>query len=123
MGRMIAAMLTCAMLTTLTVVDAQDTKGQKAKTQADIMRERSQACAGLRDEALQECLDNYVGPSRDATTGEDAHGSSDDKKAHAGENRNSEDAEREGSANGDMTKSKKRAPVGPIRGGSEDTKQ
>jgi len=118
MGRMIAAMLTCALLTTLTVVDAQDTKGQKAKTQADIMRERAQACAGLRDEALQECLENYVGPSRDATTAEDAQ-----EKAHDGETRNAEDVERDGSAHGDMTKSKKRAPVGLVRGGTEDAKR
>ena len=123
MGRMIAAMLTCALLTTLTVVDAQDTKSQRAKTQADIMRERAHACAGLRDEALQECLENYVGPSTDATTGEDAHGAADDKKAHDGEIRNAEDVEHDRSAHGDMTESKKRAPVGPIRGGPEDAKQ
>jgi hypothetical protein len=46
MGRMIAAMLTCAMLTTLTVVDAQDTKGQKAKTQADMSKSKKRAPVG-----------------------------------------------------------------------------
>ena len=71
MYRMIAAMLTCALLTTLTVVDAQDNHSDnKAKTQGDIMREREQACEGLKDAALQECMQNYVGPERDRMTGE-----------------------------------------------------
>ena len=37
MYRMIAAMLTCALLSSLTVVDAQDTH-DNAKTPGDIMR-------------------------------------------------------------------------------------
>lgn len=69
MYRMIAAMVVCASMTTLSV-EAQDTGKDKAKTQSDIMRERAKACEGYRDQALQQCLDNYVGPRRDDTTGE-----------------------------------------------------
>jgi hypothetical protein len=77
---------------------------------------------GLRA-AVCDLQRTRIGPSRDATTGEDAHSAVDDKKANAGENRNSEDADRDGSANSDMTKSKKRVPIGPTRGGPEDAKQ
>jgi hypothetical protein len=70
MYRMIAAMVVCASMTTLDVAQAQDAGKDKAKTQADIMRERAKACEGYHDQALQECLDNYVGPRRDDTTGE-----------------------------------------------------
>jgi hypothetical protein len=81
MYKMIAAMSTCALLTTLTVVDAQDNRGEnKAKTQGDLMRESAQACEGLKDDALQECLQNYVGPEG-VTTGETERNSAADRRA------------------------------------------
>lgn len=104
MYKMIAAMLTCALLTTLTVVDAQDSHSDnKAKTQSDIMREREQACQGLKDDALQECLQNYVGPERDRTTGEAERKPPADRRAQdpAG------GVEDDGSSRVDTTKSNK----------------
>jgi hypothetical protein len=43
--------------------------GTKARTQQDIMREREQACRGLKGEARAECLANYVGPASDKPSG------------------------------------------------------
>jgi hypothetical protein len=39
------------------------------RTQQDIMREREQACRGLKGEARTECLANYVGPVHDKPSG------------------------------------------------------
>jgi hypothetical protein len=36
--------------------------GNQPRSQHDIIRERANACKGLKGEALAECLDNYVGP-------------------------------------------------------------
>jgi hypothetical protein len=121
MLKMTVAMLACTLLTTLSVVDAQDGKERKAKTQGDINRERAKACEGLREDALRECLDNYVGPSRDATTSqEQADGSS----SKSDQNKNGDDAaqggEHDGSSPVDMSTAKKRAPIGPIRSGPEN---
>ena len=125
--KMIAAMLVCASLSTLTVVDAQDKPSEhKGKTQSDIGRERMQACEGLRDQAMQECLDNYVGPSRDANTSEAEHTGADGKVNGAGDKKKKdvgEDAAQSGAANVDMTKSNKRGPVGPMRDRPQDPKQ
>ena len=41
----------------------------KPKTQQDILREREQACRGLKGEARTECLANYVGPTREKSSG------------------------------------------------------
>ena len=41
----------------------------KPKTQQDIIREREQACRGLKGEARSECLANYVGPSHERSGG------------------------------------------------------
>jgi hypothetical protein len=120
MYKMIAAMLTCALMTTLTVVNAQEPSGEKAKTQADIMRERAKACEGLKDTALQECLDNYVGPSRDATTGQAEQKTAPDTKA---KNPAAAGAEHDGSSPVDMKDADKRAPVGPIKSAPGDEKK
>src|SRR5689334_25283986 len=70
MNKMIVLMSACAVLTTVSVVDAQDTpRDDKAKTQGDIMNERAHACEGLKGPALQQCMENYVGPSKDANSG------------------------------------------------------
>ena len=127
MYRVIAAMLTCALLTTLTVVDAQDKPSEhKGKTQGDISRERSQACEGLRDQAMQECLDSYVVPSRDLTSETD-HDTTDSKKANAVDDKKAQDAAGStaegGTGNVDMTKSNKRGPVGPMRDKPDDLKK
>src|SRR4249920_2358133 len=119
MYKMIAAMLACALLTTLTVVGAQDKPSEhKGKTQGDISRERSQACEGLKDQAMQECLDSYVGPSRDLTSETD-HDATDSKKGNAVADKKAQDAAGStaegGTGNVDMTKSNKRGPVGPMR--------
>ena len=119
MYRMIAAMLTCALMASLTVVDAQDTKSDsKAKTQDDIIRERARACEGLKDRAMRECLDDYVGPKSGAT--------SNAEQQSAG--RNAEEqaegkAEHDGSSSVDMTKADKRGPVGPSKPEAESQKR
>ena len=100
----------------------------KAKTQSDIMRERGQACEGLKDQAMQECLDNYVGPTRDATTSEsEQQAPADGRKANAVDDKKAQDpaggAAENGGAKVDMTKSNKRGPVGPMRDGPGDQKQ
>jgi hypothetical protein len=119
MYRMIAAMLTCAVLTSLSVVDAQDTRsGDNLKTRADIMRERDQACHGLKDAALRECLDNYVGPARDATSEAEQKTPAKDVKDQA-----EGKAEHDGSSEVDMTKASKRGPVGPSKPESENQKK
>jgi hypothetical protein len=123
MGKMIVAITACAFLTTLTVVDAQDTSGDKAKTQGDIERERAQACEGLKGTALEECMDNYVGPKRDITTGDSERAApSEEQKKRDAEQKGRDaaaGAEHDGSSNVDTQRSYKRAPVGPIRSGPE----
>jgi hypothetical protein len=131
MYKWIAAMLACASLTTLSVVGAQNTPPEgKAKTQGDIMNERAKACEGLRDGALQECMDNYVGPSRDLSTSEadqkttpnsdhKAASDSKDKAATDKEQQAHGEKEHDGSSQVDTLRSNKRAPVGPIRSGPE----
>ena len=119
MYKTIAAMLSCALLTSLTVVDAQDTKSDsKAKTQDDIMRERAQACEGLKDAALRECLDNYVGPKRDATSNAEqkSPGRNVEEQAEG-------KADHDGSSSVDMRKADKRGPVGPSKPEAEDQKR
>jgi hypothetical protein len=124
MMKMTAVILSCSLLTTLGVVDAKDTKDSEdhqAKTQGDIMRERAKACEGLHEQALRTCLDNYVGPSRDLNTSDTEAGGNQGKSE---DNKKSEDAaqggEHDGSSQVDMTKAKKRGPVGPMRSGPED---
>ena len=39
------------------------------RTQLDILRERNRACRGLKGEAYNECIANYVGPRRDQPGG------------------------------------------------------
>jgi hypothetical protein len=41
----------------------------KPKSQQDILKEREQACRGLKGEARTECLANYVGPTREKSSG------------------------------------------------------
>ena len=124
MMKITAAILTCALLTTLSPAnakDTQDSEDNKAKTQSDIMRERAKACEGLHEQALRQCLDNYVGPSRDVNTSESEAGVNQGKSE---EKKKSEDAaqggEHDGSSDVDMTTAKKRGPVGPMRSGPED---
>ena len=67
MPRAVAAMLIAASALAPYAVRAQDDNaygggGTKARTQQDIMREKEQACRGLKGEARTECLANYVGP-------------------------------------------------------------
>jgi hypothetical protein len=119
MYRMIAAMLTCALLTSLTVVDAQDTRiNDNVKTRATSCASVAQACHGLKDAALRECLDNYVGPGRDATSDVEQQGPAKDVKEQA-----EGEAEHDGSSQVDMTKAKKRGPVGPSKPESEEQKK
>ena len=124
MMKMTAAIFSCALLTTLSAAnakDTQDSEDNKGKTQSDIMRERAKACEGLHEQALRQCLDNYVGPSRDVDTSESDAGGN---QGNSEEKKKSEDAaqgaEHDGSSDVDMTKAKKRGPVGPTRSGPED---
>ncbi len=132
MHKWIAAMLACAVLTTLSVVGAQNTPPEdKAKTQGDIMNERAKACEGLKDGALQECMENYVGPSRDVSTSEAEHkptpnsdnkAAPDSKDKAANDNKGQQahgEKEHDGTSQVDTLRSNKRAPVGPIRSGPE----
>jgi hypothetical protein len=124
MGKMIVAMTACALLTTLTVVDAQDNSGEKAKTQGDIARERAQACEGLKGQALEECMDNYVGPKRDITTGDTGNAAPEQQKGQETADQKGRDAgagaEHDGSSKVDMQRANKRAPVGPIKSGPDN---
>jgi len=47
------------------VADASAQDEVKSRSQHDIIRERAQACRGLKGEAMTECQANYVGPRRD----------------------------------------------------------
>jgi len=73
MPRVAAAMLITAFALAPYAGRAQDDdvqrSGTKARTQQDIMREREQACRGLKGEARSECLSNYVGPVHDKPSG------------------------------------------------------
>ena len=73
MPRVATAMLIAAFVFPPHAGRAQDDdaqrSGTKARTQQDIMREREQACRGLKDEARSECLANYVGPVHDKPSG------------------------------------------------------
>ncbi len=65
MGRIPAAMLIAAFAFAPCAGRAQDDnayRAPKARSQQDILREREQACRGLKGEARSECLANYVGP-------------------------------------------------------------
>jgi hypothetical protein len=120
MLRMIAAMSAYALLTTLTIADGQDKQGGNAKTDAEIMRERAHACEGLKDAALEQCLQNYVGPARDATSASDARPPAAPKQDRRQE---AEGAEHDASSPADMTKTQKRAPVGPVKSGPDEKQQ
>jgi hypothetical protein len=135
MNKMIVLMSACAVLTTLTVVDAQEVRDDKAKTQGDIMNERAHACEGLKGLALQQCMENYVGPSRDANSGAPESAAAPDQKGREGSEQKSRDAteqkskeqaagaEHDGSTQVDTQRSYKRAPVGPIKSGPGDKQQ
>jgi hypothetical protein len=127
MNKMIVLMSACAVLTTFSVVDAQDTpRDDKAKTQGDIMNERAHACEGLKGPALQQCLDNYVGPARDANSGAPESAAAPEQKNQSSEQKSKEQAdgaEHDGSTQVDTMRSNKRAPVGPIKSGPGEKKQ
>lgn len=64
---MLIAAFACAPYPVLADDDSPYTA--KPKSQQDIIREREQACQGLKGEARSECLANYVGPTRDKPSG------------------------------------------------------
>jgi hypothetical protein len=124
MTKMIALMSACALLTTITVVDAQDTpRDDKAKTQGDIMNERAHACGGLKGLALQECLENYVGPAKDADNSAPESAAAPEHKNEQKSKEQADGAEHDGSTQVDTMRSNKRAPVGPIKSGPGDKNQ
>ena len=64
MSRVFPGLLTAAFCFALPAAHADDLDSDmsnKPRTQQDIMKERSSACSGLKGQALQECLANYVG--------------------------------------------------------------
>jgi len=74
MSRALAAMLMAVFAVAPYTGRAQDESSYSGsnrggRTQQDIIREREQACSGLKGEARSECLANYVGPTRDKPSG------------------------------------------------------
>lgn len=71
MARMSAAMLIAVLASAPypVIADEDSTYMGKPKSQQDILREREQACQGLKGEARNECLANYVGPTREKPAG------------------------------------------------------
>jgi len=127
MNKMIALMSACALLTTISVVDAQNPpRDDKAKTQGDIMNERAHACEGLKGASLQECLQNYVGPRKDADNSAPESAAAPEQKNQSSEQKSKEQAdgaEHDGSTQVDTMRSNKRAPVGPIKSGPGEKTQ
>jgi hypothetical protein len=65
MSRLPIAMLAAALCLACGAARAQEEYGRdsnRPRSQHDIIRERANACKGLKGEALSECLENYVGP-------------------------------------------------------------
>jgi hypothetical protein len=71
MPRVSAAMLIAALMWAPhpVVADEDSAYMPKPKSQQDIIREREKACQGLKGEARNECLANYVGPPREKSGG------------------------------------------------------
>ncbi len=72
MPRVATAVLIAAFAVAPHAGRAQDDnayRAPKARSQQDIMREREQACRGLKGEARTECMANYVGPVHDSPSG------------------------------------------------------
>ena len=72
MSRVVAAMLMAAFAFAPYAAYGQDEsarRGDTPRSQQDIIREREQACRGLKGEARTECLANYVGPIHDKPSG------------------------------------------------------
>jgi hypothetical protein len=72
MPRLFAATLMVALSLAPHIARAQDEnldRPNPPRTQQDIGRERTNACRGLKGQALTECLANYVGSERRAGAG------------------------------------------------------
>jgi len=67
MSRRIAILLLGALTVLPCAARAEDDgyTDKPPRTQQDILRERNRACQGLKGEAYNECIANYVGPKRD----------------------------------------------------------
>ncbi|HYL19374.1 MAG TPA: hypothetical protein VEV20_11885 [Burkholderiales bacterium] len=67
MSRPIAILLLGALTVLPYAARGQDNDytDKPPRTQQDIVRERNRACRGLKGEAYNECIANYVGPKRD----------------------------------------------------------
>jgi hypothetical protein len=67
--RLLASVAAAGLAFAMATVNAQDAEQEKfnqPRTQGEIMKERADACRGLKGAALKECLANYVGPKHDA---------------------------------------------------------
>ena len=72
MPRLFAAMVMVALALALQAARAEDEntyRDNPPRTQQDISRERTNACRGLKGQALTECLSNYVGRESRAGAG------------------------------------------------------
>ena len=72
MSRMLVVMLMVACAGAPFAGHAQDEntyKGERPRSQQDILREKDRACSKLKGMARTECLDNYVGPVQDKPKG------------------------------------------------------
>jgi hypothetical protein len=72
MSRLVALMLLTTFAFGPRTVHAQEESGytdHPPRTQQDIIRDRENACKGLKGQAHSECVANYVGPKRDHAGG------------------------------------------------------
>lgn len=66
--RLSAILWGCAML----VVSAQGAELENAQSAGEISSKRNQACKDLKGAALEQCLNNYVGPEPSRKYGRDS---------------------------------------------------
>ena len=66
--RLSAIVVGCAML----VLSAQGAEFENAQSAGQISDKRNQACKGLKGAALEQCLNNYVGPEQGGKYGRDS---------------------------------------------------
>jgi len=56
----------------LLIVSAHSAEFENAQTAGQIQSKRNQACKGLKGSALEQCLNNYVGPEGGVKYGRDS---------------------------------------------------
>jgi hypothetical protein len=63
-----AIALACALL----MSSAQGAESENAQSAGDISHKRNQACKGLKGAAMEQCMNDYVGPEAGSRYGRDS---------------------------------------------------